>query len=1211
MSRPFVHLHVHSEYTMLEGAVRVNELVEAAEAAGMPAIAITDRGNMHATVQLVNACRGKKVKPILGAEIAVVDGDRRDERELPAPHLLLLAESQEGYQNIVRIISRAWVEGLYRGEPRADYELLREHSEGVICLTACMAGIVPQAILQKGPDAGREALKRLLDIYGKDHLFVELQDHGFPENAPLNAILIELAEELGLPLVATNCVHFMEKEKAKSQLALLCIGVSRTIHEMSPLHHQSAEMYFKTHDEMAALFPDHPEAISNTVKIAERCAGKCTPLHAPKLPHFPVPEGETEESYFRKLSAEGLERRFEEAALRGDALDHDRYRARLEEELDIICGMGFPGYFLIVHDFINWAKEQSIPVGPGRGSGAGSLVAYALRITNLDPIPYDLFFERFLNPERVSMPDFDIDFCTTGRERVIEYVKEKFGRYSVGQIATFHQLKSKSVVRDVARIMGLPPQDGAILAKLIPDPVGGKTVSIEQALKESRDLATRVEHEPEVRNVIETARDLENLTRHAGMHAAGVVISEGPIWDHVPVFCPDDDTLVTQYHKDDVEAAGLVKFDFLGLKTLTVIDIALRLVNARPDRVDDPLDLDLLQLDDPATYALLQSGETANVFQLESQGMQQLFKQMRPDTFEDIVAAVALYRPGPMGAKMHTDFAERKRGRQKVTYPHPALEEILKPTLGAIVYQEQVMQIAREMGGYSLGGADLLRRAMGKKKEEEMAEQKAIFVSGAMKLGYDEAESGEIFDLMANFAGYGFNKSHSAAYALITYHTAYLKAHYPAEFMCAALSVDKDKIENVVAGVNEARSMGIAVLPPDINQSALDFTVVYERPDGSGKRPPAGKPASQDGRFVDPYEPRIRFGLGAIKGVGAAAIQAVFEVRESSEEGGGPFTDLFDFTDRVDLRRVNKNVIEALVQSGAFDEPHAALGAHRAAAFEAIPRAIESGKKRAAEKESGQTNLFDLFGAGGGDDEGGDGAAMTRSAAVFADIPNWGSREILARERASLGFYVSGHPLDRYARELKRFANADTASVRQGIARGEVSIAGLVEQYREMRTRSGDSIAYFQLEDALGQVEVIVRPAALETPEVREILRSSEPLLIHGRARLEYRRDASDDDKPEGKILLLGVEPLASALSKKARYLRLALDLEEADRRALAELRTELERHPGACAVQLRLEAAQEAYAVELRDLGLRVDPNDELLSSIERIFGRHIGELR
>lgn len=1208
MSRSFVHLHVHSEYTMLEGALRVNELVAAAEAAGMPAVAITDRGNMHAAVQLVNACRGKKVKPILGAEIAVVDGDRREQREMPAPHLVLLAESQEGYQNIVRIISRAWVEGLYGGEPRADYELLAEHREGVICLTACMAGIVPQAILQKGPEAGRAALERLLAIYGPNHLFVELEDHGFPENAPLNAILVDLARDLGLPLVATNCVHFMEKEKAKSQLALLCIGVSRTIHEMTPLHHQSSEMYFKTYEEMAALFSDHPEALENTLKIAERCAGKATPLHPPKLPHFPVPEGETEESYFRKLSHEGLERRFKEAELKGETLDRERYTARLNEELDIICGMGFPGYFLIVHDFINWAKEQSIPVGPGRGSGAGSLVAYALRITNLDPIPYDLFFERFLNPERVSMPDFDIDFCTTGRERVIDYVREKFGRYSVGQIATFHQLKSKSVVRDVARIMGLPPQDGAMLAKLIPDPVGGKTVSIDQALSESRDLAIRVENEPEVRSVIETARDLENLTRHAGMHAAGVVISEGPIWDHVPVFCPDEGTLVTQYHKDDVEAAGLVKFDFLGLKTLTVIDIAVRLVNARPDRADNPLDLDLLPLDDAATFALLQSGETANVFQLESSGMQQLFKHMRPDNFEDIVAAVALYRPGPMGAKMHTEFAERKRGRQEVRYPHPALEPILRPTLGAIVYQEQVMQIAREMGGYTLGGADLLRRAMGKKKEDEMAEQKAIFVAGAKKLGHDEEKAAEIFDLMANFAGYGFNKSHSAAYALLTYQTAYLKAHYPAEFMCAALSVDKDKIENVVAGVNEARSMGIAVLPPDINQSALDFTVVYERPEGDGEKRAPGRPASQDGRFVDPYEPRIRFGLGAIKGVGAAAIEAVFEVRESTEEGGGPFTDLFDFAERVDLRRVNKNVIEALVQSGAFDEVHAALGAHRAAAFEAIPRAIEAGKKRAAEKESGQTNLFDLFGGGGASD---DAPAAARSAAVFADIPNWGSREILARERASLGFYVSGHPLDRYARELKRFANADTAAVRTGLSRGEVTLAGLVEQYREMRTRSGDPIAYFQLEDAHGQVEVIVRPAALEAPGVREILRSGEPILVHGRARVEYQRDADDDEKREGKLLLLGVEPLALALSKKARYLRLALPLEEVDRRTLTELRVELERHPGSCAVQLRLEDPEQAYAVELRDLGLRVEPNDELLSSIERIFGRHIGELR
>ncbi|NLY93277.1 MAG: DNA polymerase III subunit alpha, partial [Myxococcales bacterium] len=627
------------------------------------------------------------------------------------------------------------------------------------------------------------------------------------------------------------------------------------------------------------------------------------------------------------------------------------YRERIEEELGIICRMGFAGYFLIVQDFINWAKQQGIPVGPGRGSGAGSLVAYALRITNLDPIPYGLLFERFLNPERVSMPDFDIDFCTDRREEVIEYVRGKYGRHSVGQIATFHQLKSKSVVRDVGRVMGMAPQDAGRIAGLIPEPVGGKAVPIKTALAEVPQLAALVETDPEARAVIETAQDLENLTRHAGMHAAGVVMSEGPIWDHVPVFCPEPGVIVTQYHKDDVEAAGLVKFDFLGLKTLTVLDVAVKLVNKRPDRQDNPLDLDTLPLDDPAAYALLQSGETSNVFQLESQGMQQFFKHMKPDCFEDIVAAVALYRPGPMGADMHIEFAERKRGRQTVKYPHPALEQILRPTLGAIVYQEQVMQIAQLMGGYTLGGADLLRRAMGKKKEDEMAKQKATFVQGAVERGTPADEASYVFDLMAHFAGYGFNKSHSAAYALLTYQTAYLKAHYPAEFMCAALSVDKEKSESVVATVQEARSMGIHVLPPDVNQSAVDFTVVYMRRDGGSERRPLDRPACENGRMRDPYEPRIRFGLGALKGVGQAALEAIFEVRDPVGESGEiehqPFTDLFDFCARVDLRRVNKNVIEALVQSGAFDEVHAQKGVHRARAFEAIPAAIEGGKKRA------------------------------------------------------------------------------------------------------------------------------------------------------------------------------------------------------------------------------------------------------------------------
>jgi DNA polymerase III subunit alpha len=1206
MGSSFVHLHVHSEYSMLEGALRVAELVERAEALDMPAVAITDRGNMHAAVQLVKACKGKNVKPILGVEIQVVPGDRREDALKPAPHLVLLAASQEGYQNIVRIVSRAWAEGLYRGVPRADFELLRAHSEGVVCLTACMAGIVPQAILEQGPDAGRIELERLKGIYGSERLFVELEDHGFPENEPLNEILVELAEELGLRVVATNCAHFLDREKAKSQVALRCIGTGHSLREMEQIHHKSAEMYFKDEAEMRELFARWPEAVTNSLVVAELCAGKCTPLHDPKLPRFPVPEGETEESFLYDLVKRGLEARFAELQKIGAPVDEALYRARAEEELGIICRMGFAGYFLIVQDFINWAKGQRIPVGPGRGSGAGSLVAYALRITNLDPIPYGLLFERFLNPERVSMPDFDIDFCTDRREEVIDYVREKYGRLSVGQIATFHQLKSRSVVRDVGRVMGMAPQDAGRIATLIPEPVGGKVVPIKTALAEVPQLAALVETDPEARAVISTAQDLENLTRHAGMHAAGVVMSEGPIWDHVPVFCPEQGVLVTQYHKDDVEAAGLVKFDFLGLKTLTVLDVAIALVNRRPDRKGDPLDIDTLPLDDAATYALLQSGETSNVFQLESSGMQQFFKHMKPDCFEDIVAAVALYRPGPMGADMHVEFADRKRGRQPVRYPHPATEEILRPTLGAIVYQEQVMQIAQQMGGYTLGGADLLRRAMGKKKEEEMAKQKASFVDGAVTLGTPADEAGRVFDLMAHFAGYGFNKSHSAAYALLTYQTAYLKAHYPAEFMCAALSVDKERSESVVATVQETRSMGIHVLPPDVNQSAVDFTVVYTRPLGDSEGRPKGRPACEGGRMRDPYEPRIRFGLGALKGVGNAALEAVFEARDVAEGGATrhePFVDLFDFAERVDLRRVNKNVCEALVQSGAFDEVHAERGVHRARAFEAIPIAIDSGKKRAAEKASGQTSLFGLLNDVAAAD------SLTRSVATFPEVDAWDSKELLAREKSSLGFYVSGHPLDRYEKELARFCTCNSQTV-QGMDGGqEVVLGGMVEGYRERRTKSGDTMAFFHLEDAYGRIEIIVRPAALETDGIRQALVSGEPIVVTGRVRFEVRNEG-EDEKPETKLQLKSAELLSEALSRKAAFLRIRVSVDDVDRSSLARLRSTLERFPGGCPVRLEL-ANSGAFAVELKQTGLFVEPNDDLLSSLERLFGRRVSELR
>ncbi|MEM7608176.1 MAG: DNA polymerase III subunit alpha, partial [Myxococcota bacterium] len=1017
---PFVHLHVHSEFTMLDGAIRIKELVKSCEAMGMPAVALTDRANMYGAVQLYKACKGSNVQPILGAEISITSGSRHDENGPEPGHLVLLAESQEGYQNIVRLVSLGWVEGNHRGKPRVDFELLEKYNEGVVALTACLAGWLPQEILMKGPEAGADALERLHGIYG-DSLYVELEDHGFPENRPLNEVLLELADARGVPVVATNCAHFLTRDEAKAQLALQCIGQGRTLHEMEAMHHNSAEMYLKDGAAMAELFPDRPELLANTLRIAERCAGKVTPLSDPKLPRFPVPEGQTEDGHLRELSKQGLQARLSEMRARGHEPNVEEYEARLQLELDVIGSMGFPGYFLIVQDFINWAKQHDVPVGPGRGSGAGSLVAYSLRITNLDPIPYGLLFERFLNPERVSMPDFDIDFCMSKRDQVIDYVRDQYGHSSVGQIATFHQLKSKSVVRDMGRVMGMAPVDAGRLAGLIPELGPGKSATIPEALRDEPRLKTIYDSEPEVQELLDTAQRIENLTRHAGMNAAGVVISEGPLWDSVPVFCPENDVFVTHYHKDDVEAAGLVKFDFLGLKTLTVLDIAVKLIDKRPDR-NEPFDLDAIPLDDSATYALLQSGETTNVFQLEGQGMQGLFKMLKPDCFEDIVAAVALYRPGPMGADMHTDFVHRKHGRQKVEYPDPSLEPVLRDTRGVIVYQEQVMQIARTMGGYSLGGADLLRRAMGKKKAEEMEKQKAIFIEGATKLGHSESKAVEVFDLMAYFAGYGFNKSHSAAYALITYQTAYLKAHFPAEFCCATMSADKDKSDKVVRTVSEARAMGITVLPPDVNESAIDFTVVYGNPQAK-TRQQTHRPVSEKGVCSDPSQPSIRFGLGALKGVGHSALEAIFEARQSGDAQSTagaevPFVDLFDFCDRVDLRRVNKNVCEALVQSGAFDGLHEPDQVHRAQAVAAVETAIERGKRAAQERASGQTNLFGML--GGGDDTGG----FQQTGGTFpSGISVWDSKETLRREKATLGFYVSGHPLDRYADELKRFCN--------------------------------------------------------------------------------------------------------------------------------------------------------------------------------------------
>ena len=1193
---------------MLDGAIHLGRLVEHAAKMQMPAIALTDHNNMYGAVQLYNACKGTDVKPILGCEVGLTTGDRRDRQDAQAYHLVLLAGSQDGYQSLIRLVSQAWVDGQNaHGVPRIDLGLLGEYRKGLVGLTACMGGFVAQEVLHKGPAAGKAALGALSDCFEKESLFVEVQDHGFPENRPLNKVLVELAGDLALPLVATNDCHYLNRDAARAQLALECIGAGRNLREIEAVHHHSSELYLKTPEEMLSLFRHIPEATKNTLLVAERCAGQANPLAKPQLPRFACPGGASEEDYLRALVIAGLARRTEEMRTRGEGFDETTYRQRVEHELDVILNMGFAGYFLIVQDFINWAKDHDVPVGPGRGSGAGSLVAWALRITDLNPITHGLLFERFLNPERVSMPDFDIDFCMDKRDKVIQYVREKYGQQSVGQIATFHQLKSRSVVRDVGRVMGMAPQDAGRIATLIPEPVQGKSVSIDEALAQEPRLKSVYEQDPNAAEVIDTARELENLTRHAGMHAAGVVISEGAIWDHVPVFSPEEGTYVTQYHKDDVEAAGLVKFDFLGLRTLTVIDIAVKLINRRPDMQDAPFRIDEIPMDDVATYVLLQSGETTNVFQIESSGMQTLFKQLRPDCFDDIVAAVALYRPGPMGAAMDKDFVHRKHGRQRVVYPHPSLENILKETRGVIVYQEQVMQIAQEMAGYTLGGADLLRRAMGKKKVSAMKKQKAVFIDGAVERGHTREKAEEVFELMAYFAGYGFNKSHSAAYALITYQTAYLKAHYPVEFSCATLSADKEKIDKVVRTVAEARSMGITVLPPDVNESDVDFTVVYAPDEAVDVARLKHKPVCAGGELRDPMGPKIRFGLGAIKGVGSGAVDAILEARHAEDAQGQvqkrPFIDIFDFCSRVDLRRVNKSVVEALVQCGAFDAAHELQGIHRSQAFLSIEQAIERGKRMMAERSSGQTSLFGLM----ANEE--DAQAMEHPGGSFPRIEPWASREKLEREKATLGFYVSGHPLDRYQSELLRFCDVNTQTLASLDSQRQITIGGSVEGYRERRTKLGSTMAFFHIEDALGRVEVIVRPKPLEQTGVRDALKSGDPVLITGRVKHEQDRD-SEDSRLEAKVLLEDASLLSEALHKRTSAIMVKLGIDGLSKEKLSSLRSTLERHPGPCPVSLEL-AAQGDWRVSFGETGLFVDPNDALLSSLERIFGQKVCELR
>ena len=1201
MAAEFVHLHVHSQYSLLDGALKIKDLVARTKSLGMHAVALTDHGNMFGAIQLYKACKEKDVQAILGCEVNVARRreDRPGHRGDAVDHLVLIAENEAGYKNLVRVVSKGHVEPASSLAPSVTLESIAEHSEGLIALTGCMGGMVAQRVLEQGEGEGRAELERLRAAFAPGALYVELQDHGLVEQSVLNGILAGAARDLGLPLVATNDAHFGGREDGEGQLYLSCIAANRTFAEASEAHHGSFEMFLKSPEEMARTFRDQPDAVKSTLEIAERCKGLKLKLGKPMLPRFQVPEGLTPADYFRKVAREGLDRRFAEMGDRRAKIDEAAYRARLEIELDVIVKMDFPGYFLIVWDFIRYGKEHGIPVGPGRGSGAGSLVAYAMRITDLDPIPYNLLFERFLNPERVSMPDFDVDFCMDRRDEVIAYVADRYGKTSVGQIATFHELKAKSVIKDVARAMGFPAIEAQKIANLIPMKGPGQTYTIPESLDVEPKLKALKESDPTVAELLKQAQQLEGLTRHAGMHAAGVVISEGPLWDHVPCF-KNGELIVTQYYKDDVEQAGLVKFDFLGLKTLTVIDIAVRLINDRPDvkaagRTFDP---SALPLDDRATYLLLQSGETTGVFQLESSGMQQLFKDLKPDAFEDIVAAVALYRPGPLGTGMVKDFVDCKHGRKPIEKMHDLVDELLVPTYGVIVYQEQVMQIAQQLAGYTLGGADLLRRAMGKKKPEEMAKQKATFVDGALGKGVKLEDAERIFALLEFFAGYGFNKSHSAAYALLTYQTAYLKTHYPVEFLCALMTADRDKIEKVVRIIAEGRAWGVPTLPPEINQSKTDFTVVYDL--AAVKGASNGK-QRRKGKLNDPLDPKIRFGLGAIRGVGDSALLAILEARE----GGGAFSDLFDFAQRVDPKRVNKGVFEALVQCGAFDDSLKARGITRARAFAAIDRALERSRSASKDRERGQTDMFSLFAKA---------APAGKEQPRLDDYPQiepWDLREGLAREKQSLGFYVSGHPLDRYGEGLGRLEIVQTGSFATMDPWSRVRAAGMVEGYREKIFKGGGGkVAFFILEDQAGRVEVKVRQQQIES--YAHVLTSNEPVLISAKVSFPQTDDEEGDSAPREPTLLLDeVVPLADAIRAETRHVAIRVNEQRAGREHIDKLRDVLRQSPGACTVQLVVQLRDGSEAVLALGKEYRVEPSDGMLARLEKLFGEKVAELR
>ncbi|HEU4655007.1 MAG TPA: DNA polymerase III subunit alpha [Steroidobacteraceae bacterium] len=1063
----FVHLHLHTEYSLVDSVVRIQSeaegipgLMEAVAAARMPAVALTDQSNLFAMVKFYKAALACGVKPIIGVDLLVREtGDKVD-----PTRLVLLCQNEIGYRNLTRLVTRSYLEGQQRGFATVDREWLTpEVVQGLIALSGAREGDVGRALLNAKLPEAKSALQHWLGLFG-DRYYLELQRTGRDGEERYLQGALQLAVEEGVPVVATNDVRFIRQDDFEAHEARVCIHDGVLLEDPKRPRRYSEQQFLRSPEQMQALFKDVPEAIENTLEIARRCSLELK-LGKSVLPAYPVPTGETTEDFLRSEAKRGLERRLEHLAAHpyGRPIPREEYVSRLEIELGVICQMGFAGYFLIVADFIRWARENGVPVGPGRGSGAGSLVAFAIGITDLDPLQYDLLFERFLNPERVSMPDFDVDFCMDGRDRVIEYVAHRYGRERVSQIITYGTMAAKAVVRDVARVFGMSYGFADSIAKLIPFELG---ITLKDALAKEEELRRRYQNEEETRTILDMAMSLEGLVRNAGMHAGGVVISPSVLTDFAPLFCDENgNSVVTQFDKDDVEAAGLVKFDFLGLRTLTIIDWAVKIINVeRAQKGEPPLDITALPMDDKPTYELLKRCETTAVFQLESRGMKDLIRRLQPDCFEDIVALVALFRPGPLQSGMVDDFIARKHGKTTgpIDYLHPDLQPVLAPTYGVILYQEQVMQIAQVLAGYTLGGADLLRRAMGKKKPEEMAKQRSIFVEGATARGVAQETAAHIFDLMEKFAGYGFNKSHSAAYALLSYQTAYLKTHYPAAFMSAVLSSDMDKTDKVVTLIDESRRMNLKVEPPDVNSSYYMFTV-------SGAR-------------------SIRYGLGAIKGVGESVIEMIVKEREAN----GAFRDLPDLCRRSDLNKLNRRVMEALIRSGSTD----LIGANRATLMHALPAAMQLADQTIRARVVGQDDMFGLM----------DTSPSAPPAVTTEVLPEWSRRVRLEGERDTLGLYLTGHPFEEFEAEIKPIVSGriadltgDRPVVQQEGFRFQGKPATVAGMVFDMGKRGGRII--FTLDDRSGRIEASMFEETWQ--QYRTLIAKSAILIVEGSLRFD------------------------------------------------------------------------------------------------------------